>query len=766
MAKKDAYVDRRAIMQVLGCVIKYPEILDRKDKYRFDTTDFYYTNHQIIYGAAHNLKIQGLKKISLVDIDNYLSTRPDTYKYFSENKGIDYIAKAIEIADYDKFEYYFWRMKKMTLLRDYVSNGVDIGFLYNPDTLDTKQKEKQEDWLDETDMIEIVNQIDEKINKIKVRNLSGASQNSVQAGEGLDQLLETLKATPEVGIPLYGSYINTITRGARLKKFYLRSAPSGVGKALVASTKVLTTKGYKEISKLTLNDRVYGEDGNPHNIIGIYPQGKKKVVEISFSNGDQVLCCEDHLWSFKERTNGSIITTDTKGMIKAFNRNKYIYMPNVEILNFPQKPLENWDLNKIGFALLKKDSEERSNKSDVKIPEALKLSSIKDRYELLKGIIGRDDLPQNTDHKKFNQISEFHFYHLSFAKDVKFLFESLGFRPHMRSQVVRGIKTYIISNKTAPVNLRVAKIRQLQRKEEMICIAVDNPSHLFLIEGCIPTHNTRAAVADACTFSCGEIYDLHTRQWTKHGAKEPTLYITTEQELDEIQTLAVCFISGVDEEQIVNGEYFGEEEERILKAKELIKKAPLWIEEMPNFSLEDIENNIRKHVIENKVKYVVLDYIHTSLKILEDLTKRAGMKLREDNVLYMLAIRLKDLCNELGIFLISSTQLNGNWEGQRDANQNLIRGAKAIADKIDFGSMLMPVTNDDIKCLQPLIEKGGFPNPNACYHIYKNRRGRHKSVKLWCVSDLGTCRIDPIFMTDNNYALIPLKDFQITVEED
>jgi hypothetical protein len=44
-------------------------------------------------------------------------------------------------------------------------------------------------------------------------------------------LIYKLKEHPEVGVPLYGTYINTITRGARLKKFYLRSAPTGVGKS-------------------------------------------------------------------------------------------------------------------------------------------------------------------------------------------------------------------------------------------------------------------------------------------------------------------------------------------------------------------------------------------------------------------------------------------------------------------------------------------------------------------------------------------------------
>ena len=50
------------------------------------------------------------------------------------------------------------------------------------------------------------------------------------------------------------------------------------------------------------------------------------------------------------------------------------------------------------------------------------------------------------------------------------------------------------------------------------------------------------------------------------------------------------------------------------------------------------------------------DYIHTSLKILEEITRRSGgIRLREDNVLFMLSTRLKDLCNKYGIFIMSAT---------------------------------------------------------------------------------------------------------------
>ena len=75
------------------------------------------------------------------------------------------------------------------------------------------------------------------------------------------------------------------------------------------------------------------------------------------------------------------------------------------------------------------------------------------------------------------------------------------------------------------------------------------------------------------------------------------------------------------------------------------------------------------------------DYIHTSLKILEEITRRSGgVKLREDNILYMLSIRLKDICNKYGIFIMSATQLNMDYQQATTPDQNLLRGAKAIAD--------------------------------------------------------------------------------------
>ena len=215
---------------------------------------------------------------------------------------------------------------------------------------------------------------------------------------------------------------------------------------------------------------------------------------------------------------------------------------------------------------------------------------------------------------------------------------------------------------------------------------------------------SRSMVADACYIGCEEIYSAEVGMWIKTGISQPTLYISTEQDLEEIQTMMLAFLADVNEEHIINGKYDGDEEERVLKAGLLLQKSPIYVKCLPDFSLQDIEDIIKLHIREKDVKYIFHDYIHTSIKILEEITRRSGgVKLREDNILFMLSTRLKDICNKYGVFIESSTQLNGQYGDAETPDQNLLRGAKAIADKIDYGSILLPVQQQDVDALQTLI---------------------------------------------------------------
>lgn len=73
--------------------------------------------------------------------------------------------------------------------------------------------------------------------------------------------------------------------------------------------------------------------------------------------------------------------------------------------------------------------------------------------------------------------------------------------------------------------------------------------------------------------------------------------------------------------------------------------------------------------------------------------------------------------------------------------------SRAISDKIDMGGVLRTATPDFLKTIQPLL-KTGLPRPNMFLDIYKNRRSKFKRARIWMNVDLGTCRFEDLFMTN------------------
>ncbi len=505
MASK--YIDTPSIVQVIGCVFKTPQLLDYSDKYTLTEEDFPDQFHKIVFGTIFKLHELGSERITINNVIDYLSSRPKSEQIFIKQKGEEWLLKAAENAETSAFDYYYNRVKKMTLLRAFDSYGIDVSDIYDPDNIvDIKKKQLQEDQLDNSSLETIVQKVQDKIDQIMALYVDDEWGEAIQAGDGIESLIIDLEKSPEVGVPLYGPLINTVTRGARLKKFYLRSAPTGVGK-------------------------------------------------------------------------------------------------------------------------------------------------------------------------------------------------------------------------------------------------------------------TRGMIADACYIACNRIYD-DVFGWIKNGVCEPTLYITTEQEKGEVQTMMLAFLSNVNEEHILNGKYEGDERERVFEAAKILHNSPLYIEILPDFSLQDVENKIKKNIRDHDVKYVFHDYIHTSLKILEEISRRSGgVKLREDSILFMLSIRLKDICNKYGIFIMSATQLNADYQTSETPDQNLLRGAKSIADKIDVGMVLLPASQDDVENLGQILTNNAFDRPSLKLSIYKNRRGRYKGIYLWCKADLGTCRVKPMFATTYNYEIIQIDNLKILTTE-
>lgn len=480
--------DKNATMQVLGCILRSPLLLSETEKYNLIPEDFETKFTKYVFTAIYNMYHGGASEISIIDVDMYLSNSPTLHEDFTKNRGIEYLQDAIDIAQLGSFKYYYGRVKKFSLLRSLLKNGFDIREIYDTSLLGTKQSSQQEEEFDDLTINDIFQFLQRKFVKVEQDYSDTGQKGSMAAANGIKELKELLKISPDAGHPLQNSIFNTVVRGARKGKFYLNSGATGSGK-------------------------------------------------------------------------------------------------------------------------------------------------------------------------------------------------------------------------------------------------------------------TRTAVGNACTLAYPFRFNIRTGEWEENGNNQRVLIITTELEEEEIQTMILAYLTGINEEIILNGRYTMEEENLVDMAIKIMEhfKDNLYIERLANPTRSGVISCIRKHYILYQIGYVFYDYIFSSPGLLNEYR---DLKVREDVVLMMMSTALKDIAVELNIFVWSSTQLSGEYDKKGFKDQSLLRGAKAIADKIDVGAITSLIPQEEMNLLEQIISVLGTQRPTHVTDVYKARGSKYNKVRIWGHIDLGTCRIVDYFITD------------------
>lgn len=79
----------------------------------------------------------------------------------------------------------------------------------------------------------------------------------------------------------------------------LFSAGNQLGKALHVEEPVLTPAGWVSIGDLRVGDAVIAGDGSVTEVTGVFPQGVRPLIRVTFDYGTSILCDKDHLWKVK-----------------------------------------------------------------------------------------------------------------------------------------------------------------------------------------------------------------------------------------------------------------------------------------------------------------------------------------------------------------------------------------------------------------------------------------------------------------------------------
>lgn len=259
---------------------------------------------------------------------------------------------------------------------------------------------------------------------------------------------------------------------------------------------------------------------------------------------------------------------------------------------------------------------------------------------------------------------------------------------------------------------------------------------------------SRFMVGNACAISLPYIEDKKIKM---RDGLEKVLFVATEMSADEIQTMILAYVSGVNEEKILLGNYSPDEQQDIALALDIIEKysSNFIIESMPDPSRAAVRAKLTKYIIQNDINYIFYDYIFSSPGLLMEFR---DLEVREDVALMMMSNTLKEIAMSYQVFIQTATQLNGNWEKTVVRNANLIRGSKAIVDKVDIGIIAVRLLEEERNSVKDIIEqRKDSAEPNVVLDLYKNRRGKMTSVKIFRYFDYGTCRTKDLFITDDSY---------------
>lgn len=268
---------------------------------------------------------------------------------------------------------------------------------------------------------------------------------------------------------------------------------------------------------------------------------------------------------------------------------------------------------------------------------------------------------------------------------------------------------------------------------------------------------TRNALADMCSVAINEIRKKNKEgqwEWVSNGESIPSLFISTELDMDELQTILLAYITDINERVILDGEFDEDMEKALIKAGDILESSPFKVVKIEDFSILDIEEIIERHVLDRNVQFVCFDYIQNVAKLSRTEKERFGESRREDQLYLEMSKALKSMAERYNIFIESGTQLNRNSKDVDKRDSDSLRGGSSTADKIDHGVQLYPVKDKDKQNIKHILEDKGFRHePNYAHYIYKNRAGRQECI-IWSNMDLGTMREEVCFVTDYDYNLI------------
>lgn len=391
------------------------------------------------------------------------------------------------------------------------------------------------DMADISDLVTIYGYDAEEFRMLLIRSRGGML---LSVREAYEKWLE-IEGNPDLkGMKIGLSVIdNAILPGLLPGQVMITLAKTGVGKSCPISSLIPSPKGFVKIGDLQIGDHIFGSNGKPTQVTGVYDRGVLDTFRVTFTDKSYLDVGLDHMWTVAYRygryrdwkwTNLTTSELIQNGLRK--NKEYKYIIPMTSAVHYTSRdlPIDPYTLGALiangcmttstvrlttpDYDVVKRI--EKAHKMDCYsyekfIPEEYLLSSIEQRVALLQGLMDGDGGNRLNDGRKsvcyFTSSSKL-------TDDIVELVNSLGgtamqnwteredCRPECRINIMmpEDLSAFSTERKTGMVSTAyrtaarraIASIEKIGQDEHR-CIKVDAEDHLYLASrSYVVTHNT------------------------------------------------------------------------------------------------------------------------------------------------------------------------------------------------------------------------------------------------------------------------------------
>jgi len=540
------------------------------------------------------------------------------------------------------------------------------------------------------------------------------------------------------GIPTNFKDLDAIIGGLGDGELIVIAGRPGMGKAQPLDANILTLCGWKRMENVSVGDKLASIDGLPSEVVGVYPQGEKQVYRVTFSDGRNAECCEDHLWqiTYRDWDKPRVVTCQRLTEMLKYKR----YRNRIWIDNFDgnfgkhQKlPLDPWVLGyMIGNGSFMKSTPSVSTR-DAEIPKricdtfmverrvskvskydyrivkrtrgfgnpltsALKTLGLwglhsQDRFiprlymsadknsriGLLRGLIDSDGYAHPWGTVEFDSSSE------RLSKDVVDLVRSLGgwgwYKKKSTSFVYKGKKKaglpdYRCHLHCADPSISASLSRKICRLKTQLNVISVAPTRVAKTQCIRVSHPSGLYVTDNFVVTHNTTLALNLAGHISVHQKIPTLFFSLETGYQALSMALLGMLGRANTTAIRMGYLTAKSLGRLnTRAAPELYEAPMVIDDTPSLNIVDICTRTRRYIKQYGCRVVFIDY-------LQHIRPYQRERSREQEVSEITKM-LKDLARDMSVPVVALAQLNrnlANREDRRPALQDLRESGQIEAE--------------------------------------------------------------------------------------